>query len=93
MKNYIYRFKNQKEEVIYIGKTIDIDSRINKHSHLDRKCYDEVRIIEYITLNTIDDMDLAKRYLIAKYKPKYNKTYKYTYVTLVIDSLDRIKKS
>lgn len=90
MKNYIYRFKNENQEVIYIGKTIDLENRIKKHKHLDDKCYEEVETVEYITLNTIDDMDIAERYLIAKYKPKYNKIYKYTYITLSINDLDNI---
>lgn len=90
MKNYIYRFKNKNQEVIYIGKTIDLENRIKKHKHLENKCYEEVETVEYITLNTIDDMDIAERYLIAKYKPKYNKIYKYTCITLSINDLDNI---
>ena len=90
MKNYVYRFKNEKQEVIYIGKTIDLDGRIRKHKHLDNKCYEEIKTVEYITLNTVDDMDLAERYLIAKYKPKYNTVYKYTYITLTINDLDNM---
>ncbi|MBQ9011971.1 MAG: GIY-YIG nuclease family protein [Bacilli bacterium] len=90
MKNYIYRFKNEKQEVIYIGKTTHLENRINRHNHLDPGCYNEVKTVEYITLKTIDDMDLAERYLIAKHKPKYNTVYKYTYITLIIDSIDNI---
>ena len=46
MKNYIYRFKNKNQEVIYIGKTIDLENRIKKHKHLENKCYEEVETVE-----------------------------------------------
>ena len=90
MTNCIYRFKNENQEVIYIGKTIDLNNRIRRHKHLDDKCYEEIKTVEYITLNTVNDIDLAERYLIAKYKPKYNTVYKYTYITLTINDLDNI---
>lgn len=91
MKNYVYRFKDKNENIIYIGKTTDINYRIKFHNHLDNKCYEEVKTIEYIAFKTSDDMDIAERYLIAKFKPKYNTIYKYNYITIDIDSIDNMK--
>ena len=74
--NYVYRFLNKNNQVIYVGKTINLENRISKHfsvtGHLSRECYSEVKIIEYIDLPTKIDMDIKELYYINKYKPKYN---------------------
>lgn len=72
MDNCIYRFLNNKREVIYIGKAKNLLIRLNNHNHLPKKCYTEISLIEYIKFETDDDVDFAERYFIGKYKPKYN---------------------
>lgn len=91
MSNCIYRFKNKENEIIYIGKAKKLNKRLNAHTHLPKQCYDEIEIIEYISLNTIDDIDLAERYFISKYKPKYNEVFKSRNITFNIYFLDRQK--
>ena len=39
MKNCVYRFLNKDNEIIYIGKTKDLDNRIKTHEHLPKECY------------------------------------------------------
>lgn len=72
MKNCVYRFLNKDNKVIYVGKAKDLKSRLNRHTHLDRECYEEKESIEYIEFNTEDDMDFAERYYIMRLNPKYN---------------------
>ena len=50
---YVYRFKNEENEIIYVGKTKDLKQRIRTHfgkqGHLPKECYEEVRKIEFLT--------------------------------------------
>lgn len=72
---YIYRFLDKKSEVIYIGKTNNLTSRIKSHftnGHLKGEDYAEVERVEYITLPSDTDQYIAEIYLINKYKPKLN---------------------
>lgn len=76
---YVYRFLDTAKNVIYIGKTINIDKRIKEHftrGHLSKECYDSVKAVEYIKVNTEADSLLAEQYFINKYHPKYNKVGK-----------------
>lgn len=91
MKNCIYRFKNKSKEIIYIGKAKELNRRIKAHSHLPAECYEELKTIEYILLKTIDDIDLAERYLVAKNKPKYNEALKNKNISFRIKYLDNKK--
>ena len=72
MNNYVYKFINRNGEIIYIGKTKNLESRINNHNHLDPNCYKELDCIMYATFNTEHEMDFAERYYIQKINPKYN---------------------
>ena len=75
MTSYVYRFINIKGEVIYYGKTIDINNRMHTHftnGHLDKKCYKSVAKIEYQKYKTESDALIMETYYITKYSPKYN---------------------
>lgn len=72
MKNCVYRFLNNNNEIIYIGKAVDLKNRMNNHTHLPVKCYEEKCKIEYTEFETEDDMDFAERYYILRENPKYN---------------------
>lgn len=73
---YVYRFLDTAQNIIYVGKTINIDKRIKDHftrGHLPKECYDSVKAVEYIKVNTEADSLLVEQYFINKYHPKYNK--------------------
>lgn len=73
---YVYRFLDTAYNTIYVGKTVNIDRRIKDHftrGHLARECYDSVKVIEYIKVNTEADSLLVEQYFINKYHPRYNK--------------------
>lgn len=78
---YIYRFKNGKNEVIYIGYTgQSLDKRISQHfsdkGHLSSKCYSSVCKIEYQKYKTKSDAQIMEVVEINRYKPVYNKLNK-----------------
>lgn len=89
-KNCIYRFFNQKDEIIYIGKAKNLKTRLSNHTHLPRECYEEMVKIEYCCLTSEDELDLAERYLIPKYKPKYNTEFKQRDVSLTLHSFENL---
>lgn len=83
MKGYVYRFLGEGGEVIYVGHTINLNSRLK--SHIGRKTYGERQIpyedihnikkAEYVELSSRADMMVLEAYLIALWKPKYNKDF------------------
>lgn len=78
--SYIYRFINGDNEVIYVGRTDNLDNRLmNQHftdnGHLPQQCYDECMVIEYAELKSDNEMRIYEIYYISKFKPKYNVVY------------------
>ena len=81
---YVYRFLNEKDNTIYIGKTCrKLESRMEEHfggkGHLDKECYRSTYRIEYLKFKTDADSLLVETYLINKYRPQYNKANKSKY--------------
>ena len=77
MTSYVYRFKDVSDNIIYVGKTVDMQKRMNQHfggkGHLDTKCYKSVAVIEYQKYKTESDSLIMETYYITKYTPRYNK--------------------
>jgi len=69
---YVYRFLDASNNVIYIGKTERLKSRMHSHSHLPKECYDSIKNVEYIELSSSVDMGLYELYYINKWQPTYN---------------------
>ena len=81
---YVYRFVDQNNRTIYIGKTCrKLETRIEEHfsdkGHLDKECYRSTCRIEYLKFKTDADSLLVETYLINKYRPQYNKANKSKY--------------
>ena len=74
--NMIYRFWDASENVIYVGKTSNILQRFSHHRHLPDKCYNEIRYIDYATVDSKADAKLYELYYISKFLPKYNTSEK-----------------
>ncbi|MGL5067990.1 MAG: GIY-YIG nuclease family protein [Sarcina sp.] len=76
----IYRFRNLKGDIIYIGKSTNLKIRWKQHfsreGHLPTKCYEEATSIEFSILQTKTDMDIYEIYLINRYNPKYNNNFR-----------------
>lgn len=73
---YLYRFLNTDNEVIYVGKTNNIQKRLAFHfgtrGHLPIECYKETKKIEILELKTKTEMNIKELYYISKFKGKYN---------------------
>lgn len=79
--NYIYYFRNYKDEIVYVGKTNDLKRRMKEHfikGHLDKECYLETSSIMFAEIgNSKYDTEIFETLMINKYKPKYNKEKKF----------------
>lgn len=91
LTNCVYRFLDDENEIIYIGKAKNLKTRLNNHEHLPEECYLERVKTEFLLFETEDDMDFAERYYIPKYKPKYNVIWSAREITINIPMLDEKK--
>ena len=72
---FVYKFIDYDDNIIYIGKTNNIERRMQQHffnGHLDKSCYDNVHKIFFIKIDGKTNMDMMETFLINKYHPKYN---------------------
>jgi len=73
---FVYKFVDDNNQIIYIGKTIRLPARMVQHfktdRHLTDECYDNVKSVFYCSLKTNAEMDIYEIYLIDKYRPHYN---------------------
>lgn len=82
MGYYVYRFLNENDDILYVGKTRQlIKKRMRDHfgsqGHLSTECYSEVANVEYLKLGSRMEMDIVEIYYINKYKPLFNVHLKY----------------
>lgn len=75
-KYYVYRFINNENSIIYVGRTVNLHNRMNQHfggkGHLPEQAYNEVDKVEYCVLDSEISMVMAELYFINKFKPKHN---------------------
>lgn len=72
---FIYRFLDNKDKLLYIGKTNDMKSRMSAHfggGHLGRDKMNKVKTVEYINFDNEPDQHVSEMYLINKHKPPFN---------------------
>lgn len=70
---YLYRFIDENNQIIYVGKTVqNLRDRFRGHYHLPEECYEQTVKIEYATLYTEADLGIYEIYYINKLKPVYN---------------------
>lgn len=77
MSGYVYKFIDNKDNVLYIGMTMrNIDERMNEHfgkdGHLPKSCYNQVDKIYFQQYKSKDDVEKMEKFYIAYYYPKYN---------------------
>ena len=78
---YLYRFLDENEKVLYIGRTNDITRRILKehfteNTHLSNECYLAVSAIEYAEFQNESEEVAYEAILINKERPIYNTQFK-----------------
>lgn len=91
LRNCIYRFVNENNEIIYIGKAKNLRQRLKRHRHLSDECYKQVKYVEFIMFENEDDMDFAERYFIPKLKPQFNTIWNSKNITMNIPRLNKMK--
>lgn len=73
---YVYRFLDEKNNILYVGKTVDLDKRMNVHfgnnGHLSEDEYAKVKKVEYIRCDNQAEMSVKEIYFINRYKPPFN---------------------
>jgi len=90
----IYKFFDENDEIIYVGKAVDIRKRVSsyfnnstQHNKKTRKLISHIRNIQFTIVDTESDAFLLENNLIKQYQPKYNillkdgKTYPYICIT------------
>jgi excinuclease UvrABC nuclease subunit len=68
---YIYKFFNNNNECLYVGKTGHLKSRFNQHKR-DKIWWAEIERIEYAICEKEFMIDLYEIYYINTLDPKYN---------------------
>ena len=88
-KFYVYRFINKDENIVYVGKTIDLKTRFRQHEYLT----DDIIKIEYIECASEADMTWKEIYYINLYKNKdtTNNTIGYSQNIIDVDDI-KLKK-
>lgn len=98
-KGYVYRFVDEKDCVLYVGKTVNMERRMKQHfskkSHLYKNgkgdLYKKACKIEYITCK--DEFTALQKELlyINLFKPKYNTDAKIKQIVSSSDANDKWK--
>lgn len=97
----VYRFYNKEAVVIYVGKAINLKSRVSSyfndlsgHNRKTAKMVTEIIEIEFTIVNTEFDALLLENSLIKEYQPKYNILLKddksYPYITVRHEPFPRV---
>lgn len=74
----IYKYLNEAEEIIYIGKAKDLKKRVSsyftstEHTQRIKRMIHFIRKIEFVIVDTEQDAFLLENSLIKKYQPRYN---------------------
>lgn len=83
----VYFHHNQENEIIYIGKSKNEETR--PETHMNKEWGTQSKYITYAECENEVDMDLYELYYINLYKPKYNKAKKYkSYPTIQLPVLE-----
>lgn len=80
----LYRFKDNNNQIIYIGKADDIHKRLWTHKHLSNEAYNSIATIEYCVVKNRANRDILELILISKNHPKYNIQLQYEEETTLL---------
>ena len=80
-KGFVYKFISDKNQVLYVGKTVNMDARMKQHfskkSHLfGSGLYEQIQRIEYMTCKNEFEALQKELMYINFYKPRYNSASK-----------------
>lgn len=80
----VYFFKNSKGKILYIGKALNIKSRVSQYFQrevdsrpkLEKMIFEEAQKIDYSKTDSEIEALLLESEMIKRYKPKYNDKWK-----------------
>lgn len=73
-KFYVYKWVDNNDNILYIGKTTNIENRTKQHIH-DKDWINKDTKLYYAELPNKTDMDIYEIYYINKFKPMHNTNY------------------
>jgi excinuclease ABC subunit C len=97
----IYIYKNENQEIIYIGKAKNLRSRVksyfltfSEHSVKTQVLVSKIRFVDFIIVNNEVEALILENNLIKKHSPRYNITLKdaktYAYIKITNERFPRI---
>lgn len=92
----IYRFKDKDNNIIYIGKAVNIKNRLKNgrhrgEGHLPEHAYDDTVRIEFTRIFDKSKLKEIEKYYITKYNPKYNTQYADYTEPNIIEGLENVQ--
>ena len=71
---YIYRMFDENDELLYIGKTTQLDYRLYSHFYKNREYWKDMVVrMDAHRFDNEADMHIYEMYLITKHKPAFNR--------------------
>lgn len=83
---YIYRFLDEKGDVLYIGQTTNMENRMASHKQAHSRLtegekklelYLRIKDVEYFEVESAYHMHILEIHMISKYRPHFNEVLKY----------------
>ena len=82
---YVYMILGKNEEVIYVGKTNDLNTRLRSHQENKPELWNEHTKILFNKFDNENDQSAYEKLMIMKYSPKYNITDNFNSTIEIID--------
>ena len=94
--NCIYRWVNENNEIVYIGKTKDLVQRTRMHfvarnDELHKKWLTNNLRVEYVSFDEYGDCSVAEPYFIMKHKPIGNSDFTANDISISIPQFDELE--
>ena len=94
--NCVYRWINENNEIVYIGKTKDLVQRTRMHlvarnDELHKKWLTNNLRIEYVSFKEYGDCSVAEPYFIMKHKPIGNSDFMANDISISIPQFDELE--
>ena len=96
----VYLFKDQKNKILYIGKAVNLRSRVRSYFSdsnqpvKTRQLVSKIRNIDWIVVNNETEALLLENRLVKQYAPKYNINLKdaktFAYIALTKETIPRL---
>ena len=87
--NLVYFLRNDRGEIIYVGKTTNFNLRVN--AHLALQYGEDIDTAEIIFCETPNDATILELYYIAKYQPTLNTVGKQS-ISLIIENESQFER-